>query len=250
MLSFLAPMFLAGAAAAAVPIVLHLLKREPEERVKFAAGEADQAGAGGAHRPAAPARAAAAGAARDGARAAGAGVRAPVPRDRRGGRLDRRHRRRARHVVQPRGARALRAREAAGEGGDREGAGRRSRRRRHVRRRGRDRRAAGIGPDAGHRRDRAGVGRLRRHPLPRRRCRRRRSTSPAATAPSSSSPTCRRTAGTPAIARRCRTGRRFRSRMSGRCRRTSRSPPCGRWRTASSPPCTTAGRARAMRACT
>src|SRR4249920_2164008 len=36
MLSFLAPMFLAGAAAAAVPIVLHLLKREPEDRVKFA----------------------------------------------------------------------------------------------------------------------------------------------------------------------------------------------------------------------
>jgi hypothetical protein len=36
MFSFLAPMFLAGAAAAAVPIVLHLLKREPEDRVKFA----------------------------------------------------------------------------------------------------------------------------------------------------------------------------------------------------------------------
>ena len=37
MLSFLSPLFLAGAAAAAVPIVLHLLKREPEVRVKFAA---------------------------------------------------------------------------------------------------------------------------------------------------------------------------------------------------------------------
>src|SRR5262249_31130709 len=37
MLSFLAPLFLAGAAAAAVPIVLHLLKREPEPRVQFAA---------------------------------------------------------------------------------------------------------------------------------------------------------------------------------------------------------------------
>ncbi len=37
MLSFLAPLFLAGAAAAALPIVLHLLKREPEARVKFAA---------------------------------------------------------------------------------------------------------------------------------------------------------------------------------------------------------------------
>ena len=37
MISFLAPLFLAGAAAAAVPIVLHLLKREPEPRVKFSA---------------------------------------------------------------------------------------------------------------------------------------------------------------------------------------------------------------------
>ena len=37
MLSFLSPLFLAGAATAAIPIVLHLLKREPEPRVKFAA---------------------------------------------------------------------------------------------------------------------------------------------------------------------------------------------------------------------
>src|SRR5205809_1011822 len=37
MLSFLSPLFLAGAAAAAVPIVLHLLKREPEARMKWAA---------------------------------------------------------------------------------------------------------------------------------------------------------------------------------------------------------------------
>ena len=36
-LSFLSPLFLAGASAAAIPIVLHLLKREPEPRVKFAA---------------------------------------------------------------------------------------------------------------------------------------------------------------------------------------------------------------------
>ena len=36
-MSFLAPIFLAGAAAAAIPIVLHLLKREPEQRVRFAA---------------------------------------------------------------------------------------------------------------------------------------------------------------------------------------------------------------------
>ncbi|HEY2905957.1 MAG TPA: BatA domain-containing protein [Vicinamibacterales bacterium] len=37
MLSFLSPLFLAGAAAVAVPLILHLLKREPEPRVKFAA---------------------------------------------------------------------------------------------------------------------------------------------------------------------------------------------------------------------
>ena len=37
MLSFLSPLFLAGAAAAAIPIVLHLLRREPEPRVRFAA---------------------------------------------------------------------------------------------------------------------------------------------------------------------------------------------------------------------
>ena len=37
MLSFLSPLFLAGAAAAAIPLVLHLLKREPEPRVLFAA---------------------------------------------------------------------------------------------------------------------------------------------------------------------------------------------------------------------
>src|SRR5215471_5777568 len=35
--SFLAPWFLAGAAAAAVPLVLHLLRRHPEQRVRFAA---------------------------------------------------------------------------------------------------------------------------------------------------------------------------------------------------------------------
>jgi hypothetical protein len=35
-MSFLSPLFLAGAVTAAIPIVLHLLKREPEARVKFA----------------------------------------------------------------------------------------------------------------------------------------------------------------------------------------------------------------------
>src|SRR5206468_1494992 len=37
MLSFLSPLFLFGAAAAAVPIVLHFLNRQPEARVKFSA---------------------------------------------------------------------------------------------------------------------------------------------------------------------------------------------------------------------
>lgn len=35
--SFLSPLFLIGATAAAIPVVLHLLKREPEARVRFAA---------------------------------------------------------------------------------------------------------------------------------------------------------------------------------------------------------------------
>lgn len=37
MIAFLSPLFLAGALAAAIPIVLHLLKREPEARVLFSA---------------------------------------------------------------------------------------------------------------------------------------------------------------------------------------------------------------------
>src|SRR3954468_13943907 len=44
-LSFLSPLFLFGALAAAVPLVLHLLKREPEVRVKFAAVALLKAGA-------------------------------------------------------------------------------------------------------------------------------------------------------------------------------------------------------------
>mgnify|MGYP001793223735 CR=1 FL=1 len=39
MIVFLSPLFLAGAAAAALPIVLPLLKRAPEPRVKFAAAK-------------------------------------------------------------------------------------------------------------------------------------------------------------------------------------------------------------------
>ena len=37
MLSFLSPWFLVGALTAAIPVVLHLLKREPEPRVRFSA---------------------------------------------------------------------------------------------------------------------------------------------------------------------------------------------------------------------
>ena len=36
-MAFLSPLFLFGALAAAVPIVLHLLKRDPETRVRFSA---------------------------------------------------------------------------------------------------------------------------------------------------------------------------------------------------------------------
>ena len=36
-MSFLSPLFLVGAVAAAIPIVLHLLKRVPDARVKFSA---------------------------------------------------------------------------------------------------------------------------------------------------------------------------------------------------------------------
>ena len=36
-MSFLSPLFLFGALAAAIPIVLHLLRRETEARVKFSA---------------------------------------------------------------------------------------------------------------------------------------------------------------------------------------------------------------------
>ncbi len=36
-MSFLSPLFLIGAAAAVIPLVLHLLKREPEPRIRFSA---------------------------------------------------------------------------------------------------------------------------------------------------------------------------------------------------------------------
>ena len=37
MIAFLSPLFLAGALVAAVPVLLHLLKREPETRLQFSA---------------------------------------------------------------------------------------------------------------------------------------------------------------------------------------------------------------------
>jgi hypothetical protein len=37
MISFLSPLFLVGTIAAAVPIILHMLKREPEARIRFSA---------------------------------------------------------------------------------------------------------------------------------------------------------------------------------------------------------------------
>src|SRR5207244_5384832 len=37
LMSFLSPLFLAGALTATIPLVLHLLKRQPEPRVKFSA---------------------------------------------------------------------------------------------------------------------------------------------------------------------------------------------------------------------
>ena len=181
-------------------------KREPEPRVKFAAVKLLRAGAGRAHRPAAAARAAAAGAAGGGA-ACCSRWRSRV----RSSRPARPAARPASTIValdtslQPVGARPVRARAAAGEGRDQSGAGRRSGRRRDVCRRradrrrkpGADRALASAAIDAGA----AGFGATRyrgravgggRRP------------SAAAAARSSSSPTCRRTAGTPATARRCR----------------------------------------------
>ena len=78
MLSFLSPLFLVGAAAAAVPIVLHLLKREPEARVKFAAVRLLRHGAGRAHAAPALDELLLLPAARRRAAAAGARVRASV----------------------------------------------------------------------------------------------------------------------------------------------------------------------------
>ena len=249
MLSFLSPLFLAGAAAAAVPIVLHLLKREPEARVKFAAVKLIKQ-APVEHTDKRRLRELLLLALRitallllalafarpffaTGAAVGSTGVTVVA--------LD--------TLVQPVGAGALRAREAAGEGGVGQGAGRRPRRRRHLRRRSGDCREAGSRPHAGR-----STRSSRRRPVSARRAiaprsRPHRSTSPAAAARSSSSPICRRAGGTPATARRCREGRRFRSPMSARCRRTSRSPPCGRWPIGSSPRFTTAARVRATRAC-
>ena len=103
MLSFsVRPLFLAGAAAAAVPIVLHLLKREPEDRVKFAPVQLIKQ-APVEHTDRRRLRELLLLALRVTALVLLALAFArPFLRDRRGGRIDRRHRRRARHVLQPR----------------------------------------------------------------------------------------------------------------------------------------------------
>ena len=132
----------------------------------------------------------------------------------------RRHDRRARHVATAcRRRAASSARKQLAKDAIAQRAGRRSRRRRDLRRRGRDRREAVGGSRAGGGGDRRGGAGLRRDALPRRAVRRVADSSTAGTAPSSSSPICRRAAGTPAIARRCRRGRRSRSPTSARRRR-------------------------------
>ena len=50
-MSFLSPLFLVGAAAAAMPIVLHLLKREPGTACQVLGGASAAACAGREHRP-------------------------------------------------------------------------------------------------------------------------------------------------------------------------------------------------------
>ena len=77
-MSFLSPLFLIGAIAAAVPILLHLFHRKTEVVIDFPGGQPAEARAGAAASPPPAARAAAARAARRRAAAARAVVRAPV----------------------------------------------------------------------------------------------------------------------------------------------------------------------------
>ncbi len=144
-MAFLSPLFLLGALAAAVPIVLHLLKREPETRVRFSAVHLLRHAPVEQLEPSPAARTAAARAARGGAAAAGVRVRASLPRlEPR--HLGRHHRRRARHVAEHVGAGAVREGAPAGEAGDRPS-------RRGTSRRGRDLRRwrAGCEPAVGDR---------------------------------------------------------------------------------------------------
>ena len=124
-LSFLSPLFLFGALAVAIPVVLHLFRRRDDPVVPFSAMRflhpgADRAGA--APPAAGPA---AAGAARRGAAAAGDRVCAPVPAVADVGLGGRRHGRGRRRVGEHGRCCSLRASQDAGATGDRQGAGRR-----------------------------------------------------------------------------------------------------------------------------
>ena len=103
-------LFLLGALAIAIPIVLHLFRRRTEARRRISGGAAAGEGAGrAAAAPPAP-RADPAGAARRGARVAGVGIRASVLRS--SGRRDSStgHGGRPRHVLEPVGAWTVRRR--------------------------------------------------------------------------------------------------------------------------------------------
>ena len=121
LMSFLSPLFLAGALAAAVPIVLHLLKREPEARVKFSAVKLLRS---------APVEHASRRHLREllllALRVAALLLLAlafarPFLTSGASARGDRRDGRGARHVAQPVGARPVREGAAAGDAGDRHG---------------------------------------------------------------------------------------------------------------------------------
>ena len=160
-MSFLTPLYLAGAALIALPIVLHLLRRDVAPPVPFTAVSLLRKTPGRSLAAASAARPAAAGGARRGAAAARRLVRASVPRrraaDRRGRRsspsIDRSAWRRRR--ASSARARRWRARRSTRRSGDRIVARRVRRSRRRVSAAGTaaDARAALAAVDAGLRRD-------------------------------------------------------------------------------------------------